>query len=190
MTETTTPQEGNTTPAAGTPATTAQTTTPTTPQAEPEVFDREYVSKLRQEAASYRTKLKQLEDAQTEAEQAKLGDLERTALALEATKAQMATTEAALKLERVGRAVEKAAMRLGLDPELASKLLDPETLEFIDGVPSDPERQLKALLAKWPQLAKPAPQAPSINASDGRGPAATPDPKAKDDELKSRFRIK
>ncbi len=185
----TTPQEGTTIPAAGTPATTAQApTTTTTP--EPEVFDREYVSKLRSEAASYRTKLKQLEDAQAAAEQAKMGDLERATKALETLKAQTAATEAALKMERVGRAVEKAAMRLGLDPELASKLLDPETLEFVDGVPSDPEKQLKALLAKWPQLAKPAPQAPSINASDGRGPAATPDPKAKDEELKSRFRIK
>lgn len=76
MTDTTAPQAGNTEPATVTPADlAAQTPTPepaaevaepaTTEQPESPAFDREYVEKLRKEAASYRTRAKELEESKT-----------------------------------------------------------------------------------------------------------------------------
>ncbi|MFA5053311.1 MAG: hypothetical protein WC565_04595 [Parcubacteria group bacterium] len=184
MTEPTTPE-----------VTTEATESPTTAAAQPvegdgETFDRAYVQQLRKEAATYRTRLKALEDVQKEQEQAKLGDLEKVTKRYEEATKQIEQLQATLKSERVKWAVAQAAQRLNLDGELAASLVklddiqyDPET-----GQPENPEKHLKALLGKWPQLVKPTAPPPSINADAGRGsaPSATAN---RDDDIKRRFRI-
>jgi hypothetical protein len=169
----------------------AQPTADAQPQAgKDETFDLAYVQQLRKEAAAYRTKAKALEDMKAQEEQAKLGDLEKATKKLEEYQKQIEQLQATLKQERVKWAVQSAAQRLNLDGELAASLVklddvqyDPET-----GQPENPEKHLKGLLQKWPQLAKREPAPPSINADAGRG--TTPPPaSSRDDEIKRKFRI-
>lgn len=154
-----------------------------------ETFDLAYVQQLRKEAASYRTRAKALEDMKVQEEQAKLGDLEKATKKLTDAEKQIADLQATLKQERVKWAVQSAAQRLNLDGELAASLVklddiqyDPET-----GQPENPEKHLKALLGKWPQLVKPVAPPPSINADAGRGSAPSVQPDR--EEIKRRFRI-
>lgn len=86
------------------------------------VYDAEYVSGLRTEAANNRVKRNE--------------------------------AQVALREERGGRAVERTAVKLGLDPELAATLLPASKLEFDkdDKVTTDLEAALNGLLTKWPQL--------------------------------------
>jgi len=154
-----------------------------------ETFDLAYVQQLRKEAASYRTKAKALEDMKVQEEQAKLGDLEKATKKLTDAEKQIADLQATLKQERVKWAVAQAAQRLNLDGELAASLIKESDIEYDEtGQPQNPEKHLKALLGKWPQLVKPTAPPPSINADAGRGsaPSATAN---RDDDIKRRFRI-
>ena len=187
-------------------ATTSVATTPPTGQEpagtrqdggaspEPATFDLAYVKQLRQEAAEARTKLKALEAKQKVADDAQLSEVEKAQKAAAEATAQASQAAEALKAERTGRAVEKAAVKLGIDPDLASELVKPAMLEYDaeTGLPKDVEKVLQALLKKWPHLARPASaSAPSgINATDGRGGAPPANPELRKQELTKRFRIK
>jgi vacuolar-type H+-ATPase subunit I/STV1 len=153
-----------------------------------ETFDLAYVQQLRKEAASYRTRAKALEDQKVQEEQAKLGDLEKATKQLDMSQKRIQELEATLKSERTKWAVAQAAQRLNLDGELAASLVKESEIEFDEtGQPQNPEKQLKALVSRWPQLVKPVAPPPSINADAGRGtaPSAQPDR----EEIKRRFRI-
>jgi hypothetical protein len=91
----------------------------------------------------------------------------------------------------MGRQVDLLSAKLGLAPDLAATLLAAQPIEYDDeDNPIDLEKALKALTAKWPQLVKPAAQPPagSTNAGDGTGRGHV-DPKAKEADLKQRYRI-
>lgn len=154
-------------------------------------FDAEYVKKLRAEAAANRKKASQLEAELKKHQDAQLSEIEKAKKAASETAARLEAAEAALRAERVGREVERAAIKLNLDPELAGRLVSADMLEFDEesGMPTNTEKVLQGLLKKWPQLAKTQQQpAANINANDGRG-TAPPDPKAREAELRKRFRI-
>lgn len=162
-----------------------------TGQAEPtQSFDLAYVQNLRKEAAGYRTRLKAVEDAQQQAESAKLGDLEKATKQLEGAQKQIAELQATLKQERTKWAVAQAAQRLNLDGELAASLVKESDIEYDPetGQPQNPEKHLKALVQKWPQLVKREPPPPSINADAGRGVAPTMQ-SDRDSDIKRRYRI-
>jgi len=171
-------------------------TTQTTPDGdgqEPDAsktFDAEYVKKLRAEAAANRKKASQLEAELKKHQDAQLSEIEKAKKAAAETAARLEATEAALRAERVGREVERAAVKLNLDPELAGRLVSADMLEFDDetGMPTNTEKVLQGLLKKWPNLVKGQVQPANINANDGRG-TALPDPKAREAELRKRFRI-
>lgn len=190
MTDVTTGQAPTTaTPDAQPTSTDATGTTQATDKAQ--TFDAEYVANLRKEAAGYRVKLKALEDKAKQDEDAKLGEAEKLAKQNKELAAKLEQYQAMLKTERIKFAVSASAGRLGLDPDLAQRLIDPTQVEYDEehGA-SDPEKHLKELVKKWPQLAKQVtPPPPSINAGDGRGAGAPPDRKAQDDDLKRRYRI-
>ena len=138
----------NTAPTAGTGSQSGQAP-------ETEKFDAEYVKKLRSEAASYRTKLSELEQKVKASEDAKLSETERTAKRL----AELEREQANYQRERQERTLKYetmlAANKLGIvDPDAAYRLLDLSQVEFeTDGQPKDVEKHLQALIKARPYLA-------------------------------------
>lgn len=112
------------------------------------------ITELRKEQAANRKKLKALEDEKAQADAAKLTDEQRREKEnadLKADNARLAAELAELGLQ--GRTATAAA-KLGFrDPELAYRLIDRTTLELgEDGVPTNLDAVLKALLQKSPYL--------------------------------------
>lgn len=188
------PQAGENTQATAQSAAIAQAATDTdteTGQGATETISLDEARKLRSEAANLRKRLKQFEtDAQTQAE-AKLGDLEKATKQLGSLTEQVTKQQAALRAERTGRQVDRLAAKMGLDPDLAARLLATESVEYDeDENPIGLDKALKALTVKWPHLVKPATPPPggSTNAGDGRGSGKI-DPQVQAAELKQRYRI-
>jgi len=156
----------------------------------PEQFDAEYVKKLRSEAADYRKRLRELEAKVKADEEAKLSEQEK----LQKRLSELEREREAWALERQERTVRYevmlAASKLNIvDPEAAYKLLDLSTLEFDDeGLPTNLDKSLKDLLKARPYLVR-AQQPASINADEGRGQKPNVDPKAREAELRQRFRF-
>jgi hypothetical protein len=166
----------------------APAATPDTP-AVTETISLDEAKKLRSEAAGLRKRLKELEDAKKATDDAKLDETEKAKKAVTEAAGRLEATEAALRTERIGREVERTAAKLSLDPELAGRLVTADMLEFgEDGKPTNVEKTLKGLIQKWPNLVKSQAQPANINANDGRG-SAQPDPKAREADLRRRFRI-
>jgi multidrug efflux pump subunit AcrA (membrane-fusion protein) len=142
------PQAGNpVTPQAGDP-----------PQPTPQAGDgKDYeriISELRKENASHRTKLKSFEDAQAQAEAAKLSETERLAKRAEAAETQAKQYQQQLQATQV----KLAAQSLGFaNPELAARLI---TLGD-DVTPEAITKALGDLLKSDPYLASSTAQAPS-----------------------------
>jgi multidrug resistance efflux pump len=183
-------------PASATTATAVTTAAPTTPPAtepaqEAEKFDAEYVKALRKEAADARTKLRAAEAKVTEHETAKLTETERATKRIAELERAQSDWETERQEMRTRDAVSKAAAKLGLDSDLATELVKHSMLEHDpDGKPNNVEDVLKALLKRWPQLAKPAVPQADINAGHGRGDAsAAKDIKLQEKELRERFRF-
>lgn len=122
---------------------------------EAERFDAEYVRKLRQEAAEYRKRLRELEQTVKQHEEAKLSETER----LQKRLAELEREQAAWQRERQERTLKYetmlAASRLGIvDPEAAYRLLDLTKLEFDeDGNPKNLDKALQELVKAKPYLA-------------------------------------
>lgn len=127
-------------------ATDQTTTQPETQQ--PETFDREYVQKLRDENAKYRTRAKEAaeaaEAAKTAAERAKLDDLERE----RAEKADLQKQLEQERAERVNAQRQAALTGKVADPAAALKLLDPDAHLTEDG-----SVNVEALLESFPFMA-------------------------------------
>lgn len=127
----------------------------------PEVFDREYVEKLRAENARYRTRAKEAQEAaeaaKIAAERAKLDEVERL-------KAELADRDKAIEEAQAARLnAERQAALTGkvADATAALKLLDPDKHLTDDGlVDTD------ALLADYPFLAPNKP--PSTVSGSGK----------------------
>ncbi len=120
----------------------------------PETFDAAYVKQLRQEAAEYRKKLRELEAKAKADDEAKLSEAER----LQKKLAELELGQAERERERQERTVKYeirlAAQKMGvIDDDAAYRLLDPAALEFDDdGMPTNTERVLKDLIARRPYL--------------------------------------
>jgi len=108
------------------PSAPAPTTEPVTkPDPKVETFDAAYVETLRQESAGYRTKLKELEDKETERAKAELSETDRAKAEAVEEKGKRETAEKALLDERKRIAVISEAAKLKfLDPEDALAHLD------------------------------------------------------------------
>jgi hypothetical protein len=134
-----------------------------------ETFDREYVEKLRKENATYRTKAKEAAEkadkARTEAERAKLDEVER----LKVERAD------ALKEAEAARAEAKRTRHL---ITLAGKVTDPEDALLIAeraGLVTDDGVDLDALLKAKPYLAPPQPGVNIPGARTSKTAALTPE---------------
>lgn len=127
-----------------------------TEQTQPETISLEEARKLRSEANSLRKRLKDLEAAQSKAEEAKLSETERLTKRAADLERELADRDRAIQERTVLARTVEAAARLGFrNPELAYRLLDQAELDFgEDGQPKNVEKLLRALLDKEPYLAK------------------------------------
>ncbi len=148
-----TPQAG------GTGDTSAQAATQTTPEPQAgdgqEPISLDEAKKLRSEANNLRKRLKAFEDAQAQAEAAKLTEQERLQKHATDLQAKYDADTNALTERIVRYEVERQASKLGIvDPDAAAKLIDWQSLEYDeDGTPTNAETLLKDLLKARPWLA-------------------------------------
>ena len=124
-------------------------------QAEAQGFPPEYVKRLRDEAAKWRRKVRELEGRLREIEESQMSEAERREKRLaEAEQARM-EWETRARMAALKAEVTTIAARQGLDPELAWRLLDTEAVEWDEDDPLKPlgvAEALAELLQKWPHL--------------------------------------
>ncbi len=118
-----------------------------------EVFDAEYVKKLRAEAAKWRTEAQAAKAKIAEFEQAQMTEAEKLRAQAQAAQEAAAAAQAELRRVRAEAAVARVAGKMGIDPNLALRLVDVEYDE--QGNPVNVEQAVAAVLAAYPQL-KPA----------------------------------
>lgn len=131
------------------------------------------VKSLRQEAASWRTKLRKAEEAEEQRKRSEMTELEALKADLEAERQARAQAETQRTQQLLRTQVISAAAKMGYnDPEDAVRMLDQTALELDDkGQIGGLERELKALLAAKPYLAK---QSGTISPTNPAGGAQGP----------------
>lgn len=113
-----------------------------------DVFDAAYVKQLRDEAAGWRRKAKDLEGKVSGFETEKLTEAERLKAETAAAKAQAAEAQAALRKAQADAAISQAAAKHQVDAALLSKLV---AVEFgDDGQPAELDGAIAALLKSHP----------------------------------------
>jgi hypothetical protein len=136
------------------------------------------------EGKQHAARVKELESKLAEYEQKDMTEKEKSEARAKKAEEEREAARAELIKVRSERAIERAASKLSLDPELALVLLKPESLEVDDkGEPKGVEDALKALVEKWPNLkVNSSVKPPDINAKNGNKP--TDGDKALDDAAK------
>ena len=150
MTEEATKAEDQTSEATEDQASTnSESTEETTGKVEPQQ-DREYLEKLRMEAAKYRKELREAQRKLEALESEKLSETERTKQEAERAKERAAALEARVKRAEVSKAAKAKDFA---NPELAAKLIDPAKVELDeDGEPVNVDQLLDDLLSEFPDL--------------------------------------
>jgi hypothetical protein len=126
------------------------------------------LAKTRQEAAKYRTKLKDFEDRDKT-------DFEKLTEERDGLKAALADERSARQRAAVQAAAVQAARKLNFrEPDLAMRLISTAEVEFTDdGAPKNLEKLLAELSKEYPMLVNGA-------ADFGGGPRGTPVPGGED----------
>lgn len=142
--------EPTTQPQAGTPESAPQagSNTTTTEHVSKAEHDR-IVADLRKEAANYRTKAKQFEDAQAAAELAKLGDLEKASKRAETAEAALGTMRQRIGASELKMAAQSAGI---IDTDIAAALLGGKIDYDADGEPTNVAELIAALKKDKPHL--------------------------------------
>lgn len=125
-------------------------TTPAGQEPEAKTFDADYVKKLREEAASWRTKAQEAAGKVAEFEAAKLTESEKLQKEAAEAKAQLEQLKAEARQARAKAAITARAAKEGIDPDLAGRLID---VEFDDaGTPQGLDAAFANLLKDHPYL--------------------------------------
>lgn len=113
------------------------------------------VKVLRKEAASWRTKLRQAEEAEEQRKRSEMTELEKLKVDLEAERQARAAAETQRQQQLLRTQVIAAAAKAGFnDPDDAIRLLDAEALEINEhGQIVDLDKQIGTLLKTKPYLA-------------------------------------
>ncbi len=115
-----------------------------------ETFDAAYVKQLRDEAASWRRKVKDLEGKVTGFEQEKMTETEKAKAQADAAQAEAKAAQEALRKARADAAIAREAAKQGADADLLGKLV---SVEFDDdGQPTGVDVAISDLLTKHPYL--------------------------------------
>jgi hypothetical protein len=115
-----------------------------------ETFDAAYVKQLRDEAASWRRKVKDLEGKVAGFEQEKMTEAERAKALAEAAQAEAKAAQEALRKARADAAISREAAKHQVDADLLGKLITPEFDD--DGNPTGIDAAINDLLTKHPYL--------------------------------------
>ena len=124
------------------------------PEAEQRMFDAAYVQKIRREAAEYRKRLRELEKALKEKEEAELSEQEKLRRRVAEYEARLAELERERQERTLQYEVKLRAAAMGIvDPDAAWRLLDLAAIEFDeDGTPTNIDEALQALVQAKPYL--------------------------------------
>lgn len=145
--------------------------------------------KLRREAQSLRKRLAEFDAAEAKRKEQELSEVDKATKRAAELEAKL-TAETKAHHERIVRyeVMLKASAMNAVDPDAVVRLLDMSSLEFDDdGQPTNVDKLLKELLKAKTYLLKPAEtSAPNTNARAGNDKL---DAKAKEEELRRRFRI-
>ena len=157
--------------------TSTQAVTQTTPDAQAadgqEPITLEEARRLRSEGQALRKRLKAFEDAQAQAEAAKLTEQERLQKHAADLQSKYDADTAALTERIVRYEVERQASKLNIvDPDAAAKLIDWSSLEYDeDGTPTNAETLLKDLLKARPWLASTQQGKPAASSGGATNPS-------------------
>ena len=161
-------------PAANAEQTPAQVATNTTPQPQAgegsESISLEEAKKLRSEAQSLRKRMKAYEDAEKAAQEAALSEAEKSAKRAQEAEARIKQYQDQLVTAQVKLAAQEKGI---IDPELAALAVQ-KTLELDDdGMPTNLDEALDALIKNKPYLvpASSVPEQPATPAQPGQAPA-------------------
>ena len=140
----------------------------------PEALQSE-LKRVRREAAAYRTKLRQSEDAKAAEERAKLGDAERLEKEVGDLKKSLEEAQAKAQKYLLDNAITTAAQKAGFrDPSDALRFVEPGTLEVQeDGTIEGLDRAIQAVVKAKPYLLRDKP-APSVGTTNPQGAPAKP----------------
>lgn len=118
-------------------------------------------------------KLAEYEEAERQAKEAQLSEIERTTKKYQELQSQHDTYVKSMQERIVRYEVEKEAGKLGIiDPDAATKLLDWSQIEYEeDGTPKNADKLLAALVKQRPWL-KPAQASPEPEKTEQNAPAA------------------
>jgi len=142
---------------------------------EGKVFDAAYVQELRSEAAKYRKRLRELERALKEKEEAEMSEQERLQKRLAELEKERDALAARAREQAVRFEVASVAQRLGIQSaDVAWRLLDTERLAFDDdGKPTNVEALLRDLVQAYPFLVSGGAQASATNPARGQSSRLT-----------------
>lgn len=145
------------------------------------------VNKLRREAASWRTKLRQVEEADEQRRRSEMTELEKLKADLEAERQARAKAEDLRQRQLVRTQVISAAARLGFnDPEDAARMMDVSALEIDEaGTVEGLEQALGQLLKAKPYLARQT-TAGTISPTNPAGGASRESPQQRLDRIYGR----
>lgn len=116
----------------------------------PKTFDETYVKKLRDEAASWRTKAQEAANKVKEFETAQMTESDRLKAEAQQAKAEAEAAKAAARQALARAEIAKHAATAGVDVSLAERLVD---VEFDDnGKPVKVDEAIKKLIEDHPQL--------------------------------------
>lgn len=115
-----------------------------------EVFGADYVKQLREEAAQYRRRMKELETKVSSFEQAQMTETEKLKAQAETAQAQAKAAHEALLKARGQAAISLAAVKHQVEPELLARLVEVQFDE--NGEPAGVDAAVEQVLTKYPNL--------------------------------------
>lgn len=167
-------------------------TTPDPPEPTPKTFDEEYVKKIRDEAAKYRTERNNLQKEKDDAAKAKMDETDRLKLEKEEADQRTKEVEAQLATERIGNAISRAASTASFfAPDDAAAFIKASDIKLLeDGTPD-----MRSVKAAVETLAKDKPHlVRGLGSGDGGWQSAPPTDAQKikqyEDELKGSGMVK
>lgn len=153
---------------------------------ETKTFDAGYVKQLRDEAAQYRRRVKELEVKVSDFEQAQMTEAEKLRVQAEAAAKQAAAAQEALRQARATAAISREAVRHQVDPDLLARLVDVQFDD--DGEPAGVDAAVEQVLNRYPHL-RPAAGVNMASTNPQRKPALTLEEvkRMKPDEINARW---
>lgn len=131
-------------------------------------IDPKYVTQLEREYKELTKKLQDLQDKLRAYEEKDASEQEKLSRRLAEAEAERHELAAELQTARLQLAVQKEAGALGIDPELAYRLISPAEVEYDErGRPTNVGKLLRDLVSRYPHLAGGQPSVANVGRAGG-----------------------